>query len=151
MRNLSTKQEPHAPNKGPPVQNYGAQQQPPILPGGHGPDHGTPKEPRARQHTNHRRSRVLMGRPLPTLPENDHRPPDCTPLLSAPVPVVRASLTTDIGLGPALHLPLWASAGKRIRDLLEFVNGIPPSNRQVDGTKEPVGGAIPPTLIHQSA
>ncbi len=151
MHNLSTKQEPHAPNEDPPVQNHGAERQPPVLPSGHGPNHGTPQEPRARQHTNHRRSWVLTGRPLPTLPEDDHGPPDCTPLLPAPVPMVRASPTTDIRPGPTFHLPLWASTGERIRDLLEFVDGVPPSNQWVGRAKEPVGGAIPPTLIHQSA
>src|SRR6266851_1964641 len=94
---------------------------------------------------------MLTRCPLPPLPKNDHGTTDRAALLPAPIPVVRTSASDDIGPRPTLYLPLWASASKGAGNLLEPVNGIPPSNRWADRTKEPMGGAVPPTLIHQSA
>src|SRR6266851_8414426 len=87
---------------------------------------------------------------LPPLPENDHGTADRPTLLPAPLPVVRTPPPADLGPRPTLHLPFWVSARQRIGDLLESVNGVPPSDRRADGAKEPVGRTVSQALIDQS-
>src|SRR6266851_2442889 len=151
VRGLPAEQKLDAQNKGTPIQDHSTQRQPSLHSGGHGPNHRTPKKPRARQHTDHRRSRVLTRGHLPPMSEVDHGAADRPPLLSASLPMVRTPSPTDLGPRPALHLPFWARARQRIGDLLELVNGVSPSDRWADRTKEPVGRTVPQTLIDQSA
>src|SRR6266851_5387116 len=94
---------------------------------------------------------MLARRRFPPLPENDHGTANRSALLRAPLPVVRAPPPADLGPRPALHLPLRASARKRTGNLLESVDGVPPSDRRAVRAEEPVGRTVPQTLIDQSA
>src|SRR6266851_3141372 len=104
VHSLPTKQESYTQDEAPPVQNHGTQRQPPFLSGDHGPDHGTPKKPRPRQHTNHCRPWVLPGRHLPPLPENDYGPPNCAAVLPAPLPMVRTPPSTNLRSRPPFYV-----------------------------------------------
>src|SRR6266851_3260334 len=88
---------------------------------------------------------------LPPLPENDHGTADRPTLLPAPLPVVRTPPPADLGPRPMLHLPLRASARQRVGNLLEPVDGVPPSDRRADRVEEPVGRTVSQALIDQSA
>src|SRR5712671_6434811 len=88
---------------------------------------------------------------LPPLPENNHGPPNRSTILPAPLPMVRPPLPADLGPRPTFHLSLRASAHQGVRDLLEPVNGVPPPDRRVNRTEEPVGRTVPQAPIDQSA
>src|SRR6266851_3732428 len=85
------------------------------------------------------------------MPEIDHGAADRSALLPAPLPMVRTPPPTNLGPRSAFYLPLQASTRQGIGDLLEPVNGVSPSDRRADRTKEPVGRTVPQTLIDQSA
>src|SRR6266851_4048168 len=90
-----------------PLQNHDAAQQPPLLPSRHGSHHWPPEEPGPRQYTDHHRPRMLPGRHLPSLSEDDHGPPNSATLLPTPLPVVWAPPPANLGPRSPVHLPLW--------------------------------------------
>src|SRR5713101_6236462 len=94
---------------------------------------------------------MLTSSCLPPLSENDHGTSNHPIILPAPLPVVWPPPPADLGPRPTLHLSLQASPRQRTGNLVEPVNGIPPSDRWPIRTEESVGRAVPQALIHQSA
>src|SRR5580692_9024915 len=90
---------------------------------------------------------MLQSGSLPSLQNDHHRRRNRPSLPTTPIPLVRYTSKSDLGLRPPLHIQLRKSPHPKAQGHPKHKYRVPPTDRWTDRTKESMGGAVPP-LVH---
>src|SRR5258708_1511644 len=143
MRNLPTKQESHPPAQNSPLLYHKSRQHPPLSANHYGPYHRTPKHTREGRDPHHCQPWVFPSGHIPPLLYHNHGarnsrlvPQACLPMVWPPEKGYHRS-------GPSIYLAFWTSTIQPDRCPTKHFHSVPPQNRWIIQTEEPMDRTIP--------
>ena len=145
MRQMPTKQNAHASNHSPTVQNRCSPLSSTIQGSSHGPDHSTPQQQQTQCHPYYCRPWLHQSSTVPTLHHEHDRRRNHQTLSRQCVPMVWNPLQDHIRPRPSIHITFLNRTMPTPQNQPKHIHSLSPPNRRPFRTKEPMGRTIPTT------